>query len=168
MQPNNLSATVRTRKTLRDHLIESYPGIENDERALIDTLAGIDDLEEQIVAVLRLAVEREHHAGALGDLIDTMAQRKSRLLDGAQSMRVAAMEAMQEAGLPKIWSPDMTVSVGRAKPKVVIVAPDKIPDDLCKIVRTPDKTQIGKALAKGEVPGAALGNGSVFLTVRMS
>lgn len=167
MPRNDLGGALLTRKNLRQQLVEVYPGIEEDETALLDTLEGIDDLPEQIITTLRTAVEREAAATALAEIIKTMTGRKQRLEDGAKTLRVAVLHAMEEAGIPKIPAPDMTVTVGRGKPKVLITDPASVPDDLCRISREPNKTDIAKAIAeKRNVPGVTLGNPQSFLTVR--
>lgn len=162
----DLRAAVVTRTNLRDQLVEMWPGLADDEEALVDTLAGIDDFEEQVAAVLRYALEREAHGKAIGDMADTLTARKRRLEDGAKSLRDAVLQAMQEAGLRKIAMPDMTISVGNGKPKVQIVEPELIPAALCRITREPNRTEIAKLLAEGtDIPGATLGNSQSFLTV---
>lgn len=166
MPPTDLTAALVTRKNLRDRLIEQFPGIEEDETALMDTLAGIDDFEEQALAVLRLAIEREAHGNALGELMDTMAGRKRRLEDGAKSLRIAVLNAMQEAGLPGIKAADMTVGIGRGKAKLIITDEAKVPDALCRIKREPDKTAIAKAYAPDDMPDwLAIGNPQPFLSI---
>lgn len=170
-----LDASVLTRLNLRARLLAEFPALLADDHALNDTLAGIDDLEEQIVAVLRLAVEREAMAGALGDLIADMTERKQRLLNGAKLMRGAALHAMQDAGLRTITdlkSPDMTITIGRGKPKLLILDEAAVPDDLCKIERTPKKKEIADWLSKldtTEKPAwAEWGNPTPFLTIHRS
>lgn len=162
----DLRAAVVTRTNLRDQLLAEYPALIEDNEALADTLAGIDNFEEQVVALLRHVIEREAHGKALATLIDEMGTRKRRLEEGAKNLRGAALQAMQEAGLPKISAPDMSISVGRGKPKVVIVDGAQVPDDYCRIERVPSKTAIAEALGRGErVAGAELGNAQPFLSV---
>jgi len=52
---------------------------------------------------------------------------------------------------------------------VQIVNEDSVPTQLCKIVRSPDKTAIKKLLEAGEVvPGAQLQRGADGVTVRVA
>lgn len=165
----DLQRAAAARAELKNRLLATFPELDGDEQTLNDTLSGIDDLEETIIAVLRVAIEREAMGEALGALIDKMTARKRRLEDGARSLRAAVLQAMQDAGLPSIKAPDMTVSVGRGKPKIIAVDEALIPDDLCRIRREPNKTEIAKALADGrEVPGVTFGNPVPFLTVYRS
>lgn len=168
MPQTSLDAAVVTRRNLRDQLLAEYPSLAEDSEALLDTLSGIDDLEEQCLAVLRHALEREAYGKALAGMMDEMTARKRRLEDGAKTLRLAVLQAMQEAGLPRIKAADMTVTIGRStKPKVLITEADAIPEHYCRIRRDPDKTAIAAALEVGQiVPGAALGNHEPFLSVR--
>jgi hypothetical protein len=156
---------IPAHREIADRIREMFPA-ETDETALADTIEGESDLPAAIISVLRAAIEREVTAKALADLIETMTARKRRFEAGATSMRVAALHAMEEVGLKKLSAPDMTVSVGTTKPKVLITDDTAVPEDLCRIVRTPSKPDIAKALAEGrEVPGVVLGNPERFLRV---
>jgi len=162
---HNLLALVPAHRAIVEAIREMYPGESDDDIA--DTIAGESDLQDAIVMVLRLALEREAQAKAIRDeLIARLTYRAHRLEDGAKTMRAAALQAMQEAGLNKLNAIDMSVSVGRGKPRVQITEPELIPAALCRIVREPNKTEIGKLLAAGtDVPGAALGNPQPFLSI---
>lgn len=162
----NLDSAVQEHRNLRARLLDAFPELSADEQALTDSLEGISDLDQQCLAVLRAAIEREAMAKALGELIDGMTARKRRLAEGAQTMRLAVLHAMQEGGLPKLSGPDMSVSVGRGKPKLIVVNADLIPAEFMRVTREPAKAEIAKALANGQdVPGATLGNVVPFLTV---
>ncbi len=166
--PYDLQSLVPAHLAIVSAIANAFP--DESENDLIDTIAGESDLPDAIVAVLRAAIEREAQAKAIKDeLIATLVSRARRLEEGAKKMRGAALEAMQEAALPRIRAIDMTVSVGRGKPRVQIIEPELIPAVLCRIVREPNKIDIGKVLASGtDVPGAALGNPQPFLTVHRS
>ncbi len=102
-------------------------------------------------------------------MIDTMAARRRRLVEGAQALRRAARDAMIESGLHGMTCADMTVSVRDGKPAVVIIDESAIPDIYCRFKRSVDKTAVGDVLRTGhEVPGATLGNADPVLTVRRS
>lgn len=143
-----LDAAVVTRLNLRDRLLADFPGLAEDDAALLDTLAGIDDLEEQCLAVLRNAIEREAMGKALGELIDGMVARKRRLEEGAKNLRGAVLDAMQKAGLPKIRAADMSVGISPGKPRLAILDEASVPDALCKVERKPDRKAIGEWLGQ--------------------
>jgi hypothetical protein len=164
-----LDAAVATRRNLRDQLLATWPELADDTETLTDTLAGIDNFEEQCLAVLRHAIEREAMGKALGALIDGMQARKKRLEEGSKFLRVAVLNAMQEAALPKIRAPDMSVSIGVGKPKVLITNEAALPEAFCRITRAPDKAAIAAEIAaKRDVPGAVLSNPVPFLSVHRS
>lgn len=160
----DLAAAISTFRALVQNLRDAFP--DADEQTIADTAEGESTLDAAILATLRAAIEREAIGKALGGLIDDMASRKRRLDEGAQAMRGAALQAMQEVGLSKLAAPDMSVSVGRSKPKVQIVNPDMLPDTVCTLVRTPSKTKIAEAFALGQdVRGAMMGNPQPFLSI---
>jgi hypothetical protein len=155
---------IPAHREIADRIRAMFP--DETEETLADSIEGESDLPGAIIAVLRAAIEREVTAKALADLIETMVGRKRRFEDGARNLRLAALHTMEEVGLRKLAAPDMTVSVGTTKPKVLITDETLIPDDLCKTTRTPSKTDIAKAMMEGrEVPGVTLGNPETHLTV---
>jgi monoamine oxidase len=133
---------------LRDQLIAAWPDLEDDHETLLDSLAGLDDFEEQIIATMRHVAEREAHAKAMGDLIEGMQARKQRLESGAKWLRAAVLHAMTEAKVPRIKRPDMSLSVGAGKPRLVIIDDAAVPEALCRIERTPNKKEIAQWLSE--------------------
>lgn len=165
----DLSVSVQNDHSLRAQLLELWPSLAEDSETLIDTLDGVSSFEEEAIAVLRAAIEREAQGKALGELIEGMTGRKRRLEEGARTMRLMVLHAMSETGRKKLSAPDFTASVGIGKPKVLVTDETAVPFDLCKVSTIPNKTEIAKALADGrEVPGVTLSNPEPFLTVRKS
>lgn len=165
--PQNLTRLVPEHRAIAEHIRALYP--DESETNLVDTIEGASDLPEAIVATLRIALEREAMAKGLGELVETMTARKRRLEDGAKMLRGSVLHAIQEAGVAMpLRAPDMTVSIGRGKPRVVITDADKLPDAFCKIVREPDKKAIAEALKGGDVDGAMLDNAVPFLVIHKS
>lgn len=167
MTQHDLKAAVSTHKALVEQIRAMFPT--EDEESLADTIEGLTTIDDAILAVMRAALEREAHAEALAGMIATMAARKKRLETGADFMRAAALHAMQECGLKKIPGPDMTLSIGSGRAKLIITEPDKVPDELCKVERTPKKKEIiewlGQLDAMSQPAWAAWGNPQPFLTV---
>lgn len=166
----DLNAALATRLNLKDQLLAVYPQLAEDEQALLDTLDGMDTLNEQVVAILRHAIEREAHGKALGELIEAMRARKQRLEAGARSLRAAALHAMQEAGIPKIPAADMTVTVSPGKAKLIVTDEAAVPESLCRIKREPNLTAIAEYVKeRGQPPAwAAWGNPQPFLQIHKS
>lgn len=160
----DLRSLIPAHREIAERVRDMFPA--EDDETLADTIEGESDLPGAIITVLRAAIEREVTAKALADLIETMVARKRRFEAGATTLRIAALNAMEEVGLRKLAAPDMTVSVGTTRPKVLITDDTAVPEDLCRIVRTPSKPDIAKALAEGrDVPGVVLGNPERFLRV---
>ncbi len=166
--PYDLRALLPEHRAIVTRVREMFPEESDDD--LADSIAGLSNLPDAILAVLRNALEREAMAKAIDDdLIARLVARSRRLKEGAQSLRAAALQAMQEAGLPSIKAADMSVSIGRGKPKVLIIDAALVPSDLCKTTVEPSKTLIAAALAEGkDIPGVTLGNPQAFLTIHRS
>lgn len=143
---SSLDAAVVTHKGLAEQVRQMFPG--EDEESLADTVEGLTTIDEAITAVVRAALEREAMAKALGELIEGMTNRKARLLAGAQSMRAAALNAMQECGLKKLQAPDMSLSANPGKAKLVITDEARVPDEFVKVERSLKKKEIAAWLGE--------------------
>lgn len=165
--PNNLAAALSEFRATVQAIHDAYPGLTDDD--LRDTCEGESGkLEDAIIASLRAAIEREACAAALGAMIEKMTARKSRFAEGAQALRVAALNAMIEAGLSSIPAPDLTVTVSQGRGKLVIPDTDAVPDIYCRIKREPDKKLIAALIhdTGGHPSWATFDNGQKILTVR--
>lgn len=161
-----LDTALVNRLNLRDQLIAAWPELTDDADTLLDTLAGLDNFEEQIVAIMRHVAEREAHAKALGELIDGMQARRQRLADGAKWLRAAVLHAMQETGMKKLMAPDFSLSIGAGKPKLLITDETAIPEQYLRVKREPDKIAILEAIKNGYTPTwATMSNAAPFLSV---
>jgi len=162
----DLTAVVQAHRTLAAQIREAFP--EEDEVALADSIDAATELDAAILAVLRAALEREAMAEALGGMIKQMSERKRRLEEGAAGMRAACLQAMLNVGWKRLpaAAPDLTVTVGNGRPKVIVTDEAALPCDLVEIVAKPNKKAIAAALAAGRgVPGAVLGNAEPHLIV---
>jgi hypothetical protein len=169
MSQRSLEAATVEHLNLRSQLLAMFPELSEDERALADSLEGISDFNDQCLAVIRYAVEREAHAEALAGLIKQMQERKKRLEAGAEKMRAAVLGAMSEAGVKKIPGPDLSLGTGWTAAPLIITDPAKVPDELCKIEREPKKKEIAAWLkerdAMSKPTWATWGNPRMRLTV---
>lgn len=153
MPHSPLDAATTTRLNLRDQLLAAWPELAEDGDTLTDTLAGIDDFEEQIVAAMRHVLEREAHAKGIGDYIEALTARKRRLEEGAKWLRAAVLHAMTEAKLSKVKAADFSLSVGAGKPRLVIIDDAAVPESLCRVKREPDREAIKQWLTELDGPG---------------
>lgn len=137
--------------------------------------AAGDDLQSVCAAVLRSARYDEADAEAIKSIEADNRARRQRLERRSVSKRAAVAWAMQEASIPKLTPPDMTVSLRQNKPSLVTtIEPDL---SMCEayphFVRTKvtysfDNDAIRAALEAGEtLEWASLNNAPPSVTVRM-
>lgn len=167
MNARDLSTALANHRAAVAHIRAMYP--DTDETDLADTIEGASDLDQAILATLREALYREAQAEAVQHMIDVLQERQGRFRNTAQAMRAAALQAMQEAGIDDkpLRASDMSVSVGIAKPKVIITDEQKVLGTAyVAIKKTPALTAIREALERGQgVPGATLGNAQAYLRI---
>lgn len=169
MNQHMVSNAVNDWSRMRERLLLQHPDLADDIETLNDTLEGIADLPDLLVAVMRQADETEMLVTGIDARMDDLKARKDRLKRRAEAIRDAVCDAMQRADLPKIEAPDFTVSTRRTPPAVVVTDEGQIPPAYMKekVTTAPDKAAIKAALESGEtVPGCALSNGGIGLTVR--
>lgn len=150
----------------REALLQAFPELAEDVATLRDTLEGISHAPDLIAQFVREARADEAMAEALSSMVKDMGERKTRFQIRAERRRLAAFNLMNACELRKIEMPDFTASIRSVPPKVAIDDESQIPDTLCKLIRSPDKTALKEALGNGPVPGAHMTNGSETLTIR--
>ncbi len=168
---HDLIGAGQHRAYLREQLIVQFPVLAEDETALVDTLDGISDLKEMLVAVMRTADEDEMLVGGIEAREAELKERRERLAKRIATKREIVCRVMERADLKKIEAPEFTLSLRNIAGSVVITDETKIPADYMRTPEPPapqpDKKKIGGALkANTEVPGALLSNGGVGLSVR--
>jgi hypothetical protein len=142
-----------------------------DDSAIRDTAEGESDLPELAAWALRECRVIEAKAKALGDIIDTMKGRQTRLELAAEKTREAVALALFEAGYgtgkKALALPDMTISVTqRAK---LTIDDDQLPDEFKREVITikVDREKVNAAIDAGQIiPGVTFGNAAPSITVR--
>lgn len=169
----NLYVAVQNHNVAREDLLRRFPGLESDETALLDTLEGMTDLVDQVVAVVRSSEDDAGMVAAIKARQEELRGRAERLAARAEAKRIAALNAMLEAGRRKIEAPDFTLSAATKQPGVVITDESAIPDEFKRVPEPPapkpDRKAIGDALRAGKpVPGCQLSNGGYTLQVRKS
>ena len=164
-------ALVATYKRIREQLVSNYPDLAEDHETIADTMDGLHGAEDIIASLIKHSREDEAAADALKALEAEYAARRIRLSARADGQKKAALEIMQELGLPKVTRPEFTASVVAGRPKVIINDPDALPHTLCREIPVrwePDKGKIASALGDHiDVPGATLSNAEPYLTVRI-
>jgi hypothetical protein len=145
-------------KALALAIARDFP--EADEETLADTLEGVSDLPQLLIAVLRSREADLTLIDALERRLQAQRARLERLQSRAEQKRMLVASAMQEAGLKRLVAPDFTVSLRAGAPKVVVLDESQIPVEFW-VERLPrlDRQQLLAALKAGRaVPGAVLSN----------
>jgi len=151
---------------LRDRLATQFP--EADEETLLDTLEGMTDLHEMIAAVIRARLDDLTLVAALKSRISSMQDRLSRIGLRAETMKDVVVSVMDRAGIRKIAEADFTLTLRPTNPPLEIINEGLIPDKFWKHPAPRlDRAGLIGALKEGNsVPGAALGNGGLTISVR--
>src|SRR5260221_2054148 len=121
----NLEFAAITYRAIRDRVREQDPQI--DEQTLADTVEGLTDLHEIIIAIVRSALADEALATGLKSRIADMQGRLERLQDRASKRRGIAKDVMTELDLKKITAPDFTVSIRPGMPGLQVLDEAAVP-----------------------------------------
>lgn len=163
----NLQVAAFHYQTIREQIKHSEPDI--DERTLADTVEGLTDFHDILIAVVRSALDDEALAAGLKGRMNEMQDRLARLQDRASKRRQIARDVMTEVGIKNIAAPDFTVSLRAGSPAVVVLDETTVPG----VYWTPVQPRLNKAqLAidlKGgmSVAGATLSNPAPVLSIKV-
>ena len=163
---DQLTASRIHYKAVRERLAAEDPSL--DEQTLADTVEGLTDLHEILMAVIRAALADEALARGLKGRIGEMEDRLGRLQDRASKRRQIAKEVMTELDLKKLQAPDFTASIRPGFPSLMVINETEIPSIYWE-PRDPklDRVSLLADLKQGtEVQGAALSNPEPILSVR--
>jgi hypothetical protein len=153
-------------RAVRDRIRAQDPQI--DEQTLADTVEGLTDLHEIVVAIIRSALADEALVTALKCRISDMQGRLDRLQDRASKRRQIARNVMVELDLKKLNAPDFTASIREGTPSLMVIDEDAVPS----IYWQPSEPRLNRQelayeLKQGaEVPGVTLSNPEPILSVR--
>jgi hypothetical protein len=136
------------------------------DQLLLDSLEGQTDLFEMAGRLLDWIENDEGTKAALVSQIQDRNDRKSRAEKRIDAYRETLRGLMEAAGIDKLPLPEATVTLRKVAPKPVVTDPEALPDALCKITRKPDMAAIKAAVIDQPLPGVALDNGGVSLTIR--
>lgn len=161
---NNATLTALYQRAAAE-LVERYPSLVEDEQAFIDTLDGITDAADAIVACVRRAREAEAQVLAIKSMEEALAARRDRFQRQSEAGRAAAQSMMEQMDRRKVEAPDFTVYLKATPPSVVIYDEAALPPEFIRTVTAPDKSLLKAALRNGDVAGAKLSNGGVALAI---
>ena len=139
-----------------------------DEQTLADTVEGLTDLHEIVMAVIRSALADEALARGLKCRISDMQGRLDRLQDRASKRRQIARDVMVQLDLKKLNAPDFTASIREGMPSLIVLNEDAVPSIYWQPSEPRLKRQeLAYELKQGaEIEGVALSDPEPILSVR--
>jgi hypothetical protein len=162
----NLQFAAIGYRTIRNRIRAEDPAI--DEQTLADTVEGLTDLHEIVVAIIRAALADEALATGLKGRIAEMQDRLERLQDCAAKRRRIAKDVMVELDLKKITAPDFTVSIRPGMPALLVLDEAAVPNMYWE-PREPrlNRQELLNELKGGaDIEGVTLSNPEPVLSVR--
>jgi hypothetical protein len=162
----SLEFAAITYRTIRDRIRAENPQI--DEQTLADTVEGLTDLHEIVVAIVRAGPGRRSSGNGAQGRIAEMQDRLDRLQDRAAKRRQIAKDLMVELDLKKITAPDFTVSIRPGMPALLVLDEVAVPS----IYWEPREPRLNRQELLNELKGGAdiegitLSNPEPVLSVR--
>jgi hypothetical protein len=153
-----------------ENLILRFPEIAQDEILRADMLDGETSISDVMTDLIRMGEDARAMREATKDQLANLKARGERFDRRLEFSRALMMSIMNAADLRKFELPEGTIFM-RNNPQQIVgeVDGDKLPDDLVRIERKPDRTKIKEALKEGRaLPGLALSNSppSIVVTVK--
>ena len=163
----NLEFAAIAYKSIQNRIRAEDPTI--DEQTLADTVEGLTDLHEVIVAVIRSSLADEALADGLRTRINEMQERIERFQDRASKRRQIAKEAMLQVELKKITAPDFTISIRLGLPALEILNETAIPSAYWQPAapRLNRQALLSELKSGSDIEGVALSNPEPILSVRV-
>lgn len=151
-----------------DNLKLAYPALVEDDEAWQMSLESETDVQEFLRNIVWKIDDTKALVIGTKDRFDELKARKERLETRVEALRELAFKIMQSTELAKLELPEATLSLRAGTQQLVGDAdPASLPDSLCKISRSPDRTAIKDALKAGQtVPGFELSNSPPTLSIR--
>lgn len=152
-----------------ENLKVSHPELLEDDEAWLSSLESETKFEELLTQLVRRIEDTKALAEGTAGRLTELQERKARMLRRMESLRNLLFKLMDSAELSKLELAEATISVRRGAPQLIGDAdPASLPDDLCKVSRSPDRAAIKGALKTGkEVPGFSLSNATPSLSIRI-
>jgi Siphovirus Gp157 len=163
---HQLTFAAAVYRLIRDRILGEDPQI--DERTLADTVEGLTDLHEILMAVIRAALADQALATGLEGRIGEMQARRDRLQDRATKRRQIAKDVMVELDLKKLSAPDFTASIRPGTPALMVIDEAAVPSVYWE-PREPrlNRQELANDLKQGaEIAGVVLSNPEPVLSVR--
>lgn len=152
-----------------ENLKVSNPELLEDDEAWLLSLESETRIEELVTQLVRRIEDAKALAEGTAGRMDDLKARKDRMLHRMESLRGLIFKMMEAAELASLELAEATITVRKGQPQLIGDADvAALPDTLCKISRSPDRTAIKEALKTGQaVPGFQLSNATPSLTIRI-
>lgn len=151
-----------------DGLLAAYPELTEDEDLRRDMLEGETAAYDVLTRLLNIERDADSMSKAVAARITDLSARKARAEKRKEMARAFMLRVMQAAGIQKAPLVEATVSVSKGRDSVEVTDESLLPDNVVRVVRTPDKKLIAEALEAGPVEGARLVTGSPTVSVRVA
>lgn len=153
-----------------ESLIRQFPEIAEDEILRADMLDGETSISDVLTSLVRMGEDARAMRDGTKERLEELKARGERFTRRIDFARALIFKILEAANLRKMEMPEATVYL-RNNPPQLVGDPDgdKLPDELVKITRAPDKKKIKEALQNGvTLEGLSLSNSppSVVVTVR--
>jgi nitrogen fixation/metabolism regulation signal transduction histidine kinase len=152
-----------------ENLKIAHPELIEDDEAWAATLESETDFNEVLTTIVRRIEDTKALVIGTKDRFEELKARKYRFEHRIDTLRELAFKIMTAAEIAKLELPEATLSLRAGQQQIIGDAdPAALPDALCKISRSPDRTAIKEALKTGkEVPGFSLSNATPSLSIRI-
>lgn len=153
-----------------ERLIREFPEMQDDEILRADMLDGETSISDVITWLIRMGEDARALRDGTKERLDELKARGERFGRRIDFARTLIFKILEASNLRKLELPEATVYLRNNPPQLVgEVDGDKLPDELVKIERKPDKKKIKEALQAGlTLEGLALSNSppSIVVTVK--
>lgn len=141
-----------------------------DDQCLLDTLEGVQgEYEIKLEAYCKVIKNLEADMDALKSEAKRLTDKRKVLENNIDRLKKAMFDSMKATGTEKVKGALFTVAIqrnGGKLPVIVDVDTSELPDELVKIVESPDLEAIGKLLETGECKYAHYGERGESLRIK--
>ena len=155
--------------TLQNLLSESV----DDEQVLLDTLEGVQgEYEYKLESYCKIIKNLEADTEALKNEAKRLSDKRKVLENNIDRLKKAMFDSMRATGTDKVKGQIFTVAIQKNGGKLPVIAADnvdltKLPDELIKVVTSPDLEAIREWLETGNaVEGFTLGERGESLRIK--
>jgi hypothetical protein len=141
-----------------------------DDQCLLDTLEGVQgEYEIKLESYCKVIKNIEADMEALKAEAKRLTDRRKVVEGNVERLKKAMYDSMKATGTDKVKGQIFTVAIqrnGGKLPVIVDVDTSELPDELVKVVETPDLEAIGKLLESGESKYAHFGERGESLRIK--